>query len=243
MFSSPATGTGNTAQAILVGGVYNSSVTVTYSISNGCNAVTGTKTVNLGDQLRVALIAGGCTSCTAYDAAAANTWVPITAAEYAQIDNYMPVDIAACNDDVMNTPTTSNQSAGYTWLSFGPDISLLPANNYVVAFSTINADGAESHNGYIKYSTSLFSGFSMGGPILNVSVSAPGTKIYFLMKKPSAVINATTDSYVAFYSGTIKSASISTGDMNYDSQDTDNLPYSNSLTIKYQLKSTASKRW
>ena len=244
IFSSPATGTGNTAQVILVAGVYNSSVTATFTATNACGVVTGTKTVNLGDQLRIALIAAGCTSCAAYDATAADTWVNITAAEYAQIDNYMPVNIGACNNVIMDTTGITRQ-IGWTWLSLGTNVSLLPANNYVVAFSTINTNGVASSTGYVKYSTSPTDGFTMSGPKLNVGTTAPGARIYFIMKKPSAVINASASSYVAYYSGTtMQATAVAMGDMNYNTLDDPTLPItSNTLKIKYQIKSTANKRW
>ena len=243
VFSSPASGTGINAKVILVAGVYDFSISVTYTITNGCSVLTATNTVNIEDQLRVALSAGGCTSCAAYDAAAADTWVNITAAEYTRIDNYIPINIGACNEFAMNAAGTYG-SPGWTWLSLGSNVSQLPANNYVIAFSTINVNGVASNTGYVKYSRLQSSGFTMGGPTLNVDSMAAQQRIYFIMKKPSAVINALYDSYVAYYSGvTMQVSSIVLGDMNFNTVDDSLLPYSYYETIKYQIKSTASKRW
>ena len=244
IFSSPSSGTGNTAQAVLVAGALGT-VTVTFSVSNACGlVVTGTQTVSFGDALRNALNAAGCTSCTAYDAAAADTWVNITAAEYAQIDNFITTNIAPLNDASIGT-ATGPFSANYTVSMNGTSVSTLPANNYVVAFSAINYTGLSSSDAYVKYSTAPFSGFSMGGPALKIPASAG--RLYNIMKKPSSVINASSISYIGMFLGTTNNwigvktiASITggytPGDANSPNGGTSDIPM-------YQIKGTATKKW
>ena len=244
MFSNSASGSGNTAQAILVAGA-SGFVTATFSVTNACGlVVTGAQTTFIGgDALRAALSAAGCTSCAAYDAASANNWVNITAAEYAQLDNFIATNIGACNETAMTT-TGSVDTPNYTWLSLGSNTSLLPANNYVIAFSTINGNGAASTTGYVKYSTSPTSGFNMSGPILNTSATAAMTRIYFVMKIPSTVINTSAASYVGFYSGTTMSSPNNTlGNINFGTGDVSTLPSTYAQTTRYQVKYTATKKW
>ena len=250
VFTSPASGTGNTAQAILVGGT-NGSVTVTFSVTNTCGlVVTGTKSAYLystGDALRAALGAGGCTSCTAYDAAAADTWVNITAAEYAQIDNFNTVNIAAANETTMIGPKGAGGGWGsYTVSNAGVNSSTLPVNNYVIAFSAMSNANTADNLSYIKYSTSATTGFSVGGPKLQLgSTASNGTRVYNIMKKPSLVINSSAPTYMAMYMGNTAWIAVFTtsGGAYYGSGDSNTVPNSDTGFPLYQIKGTATKKW
>ena len=249
MFSSAASGTGNTAQAILVGGS-SGTVTVTYSVTNACGlVVTGTQSVFFGpDQLRAALNAGGCTSCAAYDAAASNTWLQITAAEYVKIDDFLTVNIAANNESVMTaTPLASTaNSENLTYLASGTNAPTLPANNYVVAFSVLSKNGAAASGVYLKYSAAQTTGYSMSGPLLSIP-SVVG-RIYNIMKTPSAVINATAPSYVAIYVGPTafigyKAPAVAGTTNFYGVGDNSNVGNSDGGSTMYQIKGTATRKW
>ena len=247
LFSSPASGNGNTAQAILVASAQGS-VSVIFTVTNTCGLlVTGTQTISIADQLRTALAAAGCTSCAAYDAASANTWVKITAAEYAQLDGYLTINIAAANESIMTRSATSANAGNYTFLTLGPNAYTLPVNNYVVAFSAINAAGTTSANSYLKYSTSSTTGFSVGGP--SIVIPATNGRFYNLMKTPSAVINASSASYIALYSGVdayIGNYNITDGSATVNQQSGDATTLStigNQYIEMYQVKGTATRKW
>ena len=248
IFSSPSSGTGNTAQAVLVAGALGT-VTVTFSVANACGlVVTGTQTVSFGDALRNALNAAGCTSCTAYDAAAADTWVNITAAEYAQIDNFNTVNIAAVSEAVMVLTPTQTDGGGNTFCIVATNASTLPANNYVVAFSVVTSSYNSSNDVYLKYSTSPNSGFSTGGPTVKLTTAGTNTRIYNIMKRPSAVVNAAANSYVAIYSGLggqwMGFVSPAGSNRYYSGGDATSLATNATNGIEqYQIKGTATKKW
>ena len=249
VFSNPSSGTGNTAQAILVAGATTGAVTVTFTASNACAiASTSTYTMSLYDNLRSALNAGGCTSCVAYDAAAADTWVQITAAEYAQIDNFLSVNLAAGNETVMASPAGSF-NPGYALYSSGTNNTKLPANNYVVAFSAIQNSGSSNNNAYLKYSNSAPTGFSMSGPSLKLANTSG--RVYNIMKKPSAVINASAATTVGIYSGPtdwlgFATTGLSGSIYNYVNGDGSAISSVGGLSnacMQYQVKGTTIKKW
>ena len=216
------------------------------NVWSGCLGPTTTPVVT--DYLRSALAAGGCTSCATYDAASANTWIQITAAEYAQIDNYLTVNIAACTELIMSSPGTAGDGAGYTWVAYGAYAPSLPPNNYVVGFSTY-ANNVAVNGAYLKYSTSVNTGYSMGGPGLSIPAAGTNVRIYNIMKKPSAVINASYSTYVAIYTSTLSMNYLS-GNANlsryYSGAGTDATSLPNNQTSNgdlYQVKGTATKGW
>ena len=250
VFSSSSSGTGNTAAVTLVANSAVSFVTVTFNTANACGLlVSGTQTVTLNDQLRVALSAAGCTSCAAYDSAAVDTWVQITAAEYAQIDNFTTVNIAACNETLMNGTggTLGDNGNKFAVLSIGTNTSQLPANNYVIAFSAFAYSGNVGTGSYLKYSTSATTGFTMSGPSFSFSPVGSKTRIYNIMKRPSLVLNSSSATYVGYFDNTFSATYFnSTGSSyNYNNpSDSPNLSsVSSNFAILYQIKGTATKKW
>ena len=253
--SSPATGvfsntttsgTGTAVTANLIAGT-TGSVTVTFSATNTCGIIfTGSQTVYTGDGLRAALAAAGCASCTAYDNAVVNTWVQITAAEYTQIDNYVPVNIAGANEALMNAAPESYNYVG-VWMTTGTSSAVLPANNYVIGFSALNATGAVSTNDYLKYSTSLTTGYSMSGPKLVIPSTSVNTRIYNIMKRPSTVVNVSSPNYIAIYLDQYQLSAINniSGTSSYTIQNADGaaLNDTNTFSMQIQVKATATKKW
>lgn len=249
-FTNTASGTGTSAVATLAAAAAGT-ITVIFTATNACGTiVTGTQTYNF-DALRSALVAGSvggvCSSCAAYDAAASNTWVAVTAAEYAQIDNFIPVNIAGNSESIMSTVWTQFGTSASS-ISTGSNTVTLPANNYVVAASVVVGGNIGSQTGgYIKYSTNSGTGFSMSGPLLSVyNTNASGTRIYNILKKPSSVINSSLPTYVAIYGGSFNLGYVpSTATTTYvigDVSDLTTNTYPNS-NIQYQVKGTATKRW
>ena len=193
------------------------------------------------DNLRLALNAAGCTSCGAYDAAANDTWIPITAAEYAQIDNYMTVNLAAANEATMNT----------AYSPFGSNLALvttsghasLPANNYVVGFSCVIASGT-STGSYLKYSTAQQTGFNMSGPNLSITMPGASGRVYNILKRPSFVVNSSSASYVAMYIGNGPNLGYITGGTTYWNADASTINgTTGGYTLQFQVKGTATKKW
>ena len=253
LFTNVPSGIGNNAQAVLIAGIVpgNSTISVTYKVTNACGlVVTGPQQYSF-DVLRSALVAGGCTSCAAYDAAAADTWVQITAAEYAQIDNLSisPVNIAAANEAAMNAPT-DNGWANSSVSAIGPNFSSMPANNYAIAFSGRGVTvQLASTTGFVKYSVNTTSGFNTTGPFLQLN-STPATanfRAYNIMKAPSAVVNATQASYIAIYPGGTQglgSASSLSSNIFYYNTGNDDPSYGSYAGVPlFQIKYTATKRW
>ena len=247
--SGAVTGTGTTALATLAAGT--GTVTVTYTATNICGViVTGTQTVNVGgDALRAALAAAGCTSCTAYDAAAADTWVNISAAEYAQIDNFMPVNVAGVIESVMTMPSGGIDGGGWSFVVQSPNAALLPANNYVVAFSVVTASANTSNDVLLKYSPNANTGFTTGGPTVKLTAAGANTRVYNIMKRPSAVVNAAASSYVAIFTGAggnwLTFVSPAGSSRYYASGDVSNLSANNATNgiEQYQVKGTATRKW
>ena len=207
-------------------------------------------TVGIVDYLRVALNAAGCSSCSAYDAAAANTWLQITAAEYAQINNYVPINISAGSEILMNAGTLGGANGANVCLAgvVTSDYTTLPANNYVVAFSFVTNGSGTNTSSYLKFSTSIASGWSTGGPTFPISGASSGIRYYYIMKTPSAVINSFNASYIILYTGNnllISAVSSSpgsysaTGDVTSSSSTPTSWPY----LPQIQVKATASKKW
>ena len=250
MFSNSASGTGNTAQAVLVNGA-TGTVTVNFNVTNACGLViTGTQTAYITDNLRTALVAAGCASCSAYDAAANNTWVNITAAEYASIDNNMPVNLAACNESIMAAGgSLYGGTGGRPMVNYvrNPGIVTLPINNYVVGFSTYNLSGTSNNASYLKYSQSANTSYNMGGPYFSIPAGTGNNRIYNIMKRPSAVLSTAGTTAMGIYQAAPEfvAYAITTGyGMWYQGMDSPTLPYSTeSYFLLYQVKGTASRVW
>ena len=249
VFSNTASGTGTTAQAILVANT-SGLVTIVFTSTNACGfTVTGTQTATTGDAVRSALVAGGCTSCSVYDAAAANTWVQVTAAEYAQIDNFVTVSLGAANETIMSITPNATQGAGYTWSGYGSNYSPIPAYAYIVAFSGwgfTNSTGPT--NVGLRYSTtSTSTGFSnYSTPNLILNGNGTYKRLYNVMKKP-ANLNNSAGAAVALYGGASAWAAQTTlaGQAQYyQTGDVSDVSGNNNNSVPmYQVKATTIKKW
>ena len=228
-----------------------------YDISSNCikayqnnvwSGCLGSSTVTNSDALRDALVAGGCTSCAVYDAAAANTWINITAAEYAQIDNAVTVNIAGYNESALTSygaGTTLSTGVNMTYLPTGPNTTTLPANNYIIAFSAITSAGGGSTTSFLKYSSAPTAGFNTAGVFLSIPNIAG--RIYNIIKKPSFVINATSATYIGIYTGSannwLKYTNASGVTVNYVIGNADPVNSFNGEGHLIQIKGTVTKKW
>jgi hypothetical protein len=180
--------------------------TVIFRVPEGCSAA-------FGDSVRLALVSAGCASCSAYDAAAANDWIQVTAAEYAALADTLKISGASkagINDAGLtlngvgpagwngSTPmTTAANNAGSPY-----DHALIPASSYIIAYTAKYAynTGALSVGGQqVKWGTSVSSGFTTyGGSFPSVYLYTANTQLYFINKRPATTTN-TSPSYLGTY--------------------------------------------
>ena len=208
VFSSPASGAGNTAQAVLVDGALGY-ITATFTVTNTCGlVVTGASTAAIEDNLRKALVAGGCASCAAYDAAATNAYVRITAAEYDKFatvvsgttnygmklaDRGLPVgtDGYIANMHTNNIPTTAIPFA------FSTKLVATPSCVKLITQSSNTLTGASE----------VSWGSATG---INMAPTAAGT-FYFVIKSPNLLMPANTSIAVHGYNNGFGSSAGGTG--------------------------------
>jgi hypothetical protein len=148
--------------------------------------------VTVADRIRMSLS----TSIAAYDAAAANTWVNVTASEY---NNLITVVTGAAKyaapELFMNTATSNGWTADYT-IGGNPNIAKVPASSYIIAWSVRTGIGTTStQNSKLKVSIAQTSGYTnYGSPLPNIGTIAANTRVYFVLKAP----NTTTPSAACF---------------------------------------------
>ena len=164
-------------------------VTVNVSGSSSCTAV-------LGDAIRGALS----TNLAAYNAAATDAWVAVTAAEYAQLRNTLVNDnIGGASDaDLINTSSSTGAGTGKTIGGGSTHAGVI--GNYVVAFAVMPTAVGQSTVGMkVKTGTAVNAGYvAYGGTLPTVSTASATTPLYFVIKKPTAASN----NYLGVYTGT-----------------------------------------
>lgn len=222
---------------------------------------TCTFNVIFGDAIRASLNSVGCTSCVAYDAAAVNTWVPVTQAEYDAVFNNVPgVSKTGC-DDVAMTTAPSGVTGQYTIANSGTGVSTIPASSYVVALKASvrgSATGAsillKTGTGVGNNVTGTYSDYPTTGTVTPAfSTGASTSYMYWVMKKPSV----TTYNGGATYAAIFPNATAGTTFINLctSSPYTTSFPYYNlgnqnsglvtSYTGVYQFQTltTTTKSW
>ncbi|MDP9956030.1 hypothetical protein J2X97_001667 [Epilithonimonas hungarica] len=158
-----------------------------------------TCTVVYGDAIRGALAAAGCNSCTAYDTASVNDWIKVTANEYAAV--YNTANIAGATlvgqaNAQMNTSSLINQGSNYTFVSNDND-SPVPANSYMIGFSTVIGSNQNGNGNNVKVSASQTSGFVNMGNAFNITGSG---RVYFVCKRPTTTTpNTSGNGYFGSY--------------------------------------------
>ncbi|SEM76980.1 hypothetical protein SAMN05421856_106205 [Chryseobacterium taichungense] len=179
-------------------GASNQIVTFNPSLIAGstCNVV-------YGDAIRGALAAAGCASCTTYDAASVNDWIPVTANEYAAVYNTANIagaTIVGQANAQMNTSSVIDPTGGYTYVSNDNDAPV-PANSYVIGFSAIIASSQNNGGNNVKVSASQTSGFVNMGNAFNITGSG---RVYFVCKRPNTTTPNTSGNgyFGAYYSVT-----------------------------------------
>jgi hypothetical protein len=160
-----------------------------------------TKTVGIdegGDAIRGALAQTSCASCAAYDAAAVNNWVSVTAAEYNTLKLLSNAYIGGLDDATMSaTPTGLNWGGGdYTWFLApnGTTVNSIPASHYVYAFSALGTGPFTA----VKLGLATGSGTTSvlaqcGGNLLPLNNGGTGNFRYYALKRPTTATSAVSN--------------------------------------------------
>lgn len=148
------------------------------------------------DKIRMSLSS----SIAAYDAAAVNSWVNITAAEYNNL--LIGVNGAAkyaTPEIYMNTSSSGGWSPNYT-IGGSNNASKVPASNYIIAWSVRTGNGISSSlDSKLKVSASQNTGYNdYGNSLPYIGDIAVNTRVYFVLKTPN-IITPATPSYTAVY--------------------------------------------
>ena len=152
------------------------------------------------DKIRASLS----TSVAAYDAAAANSWVNVTATEY---NNLITVVSGAAkygaSDGLMTTSTTNGWDVNYT-AGGNTAYAKVPASNFIIAWSVRTGLTSTAATGSkLKVSTVQNAGYTdYGNPLPNIGSIAANTRVYFVLKAPAYPVPA-APSYTAVYNNTV----------------------------------------
>jgi hypothetical protein len=168
---------------------------ITAAIS--CKKSSTTSTVT--DKIRISLT----TSTAAYDAAAANTWVQVTAGEYGDLlSKVAGAARAGATEAYMNTMPSNGWAADYT-VAADTDHVQIPASSFVIAWSVrTGIDSSSAAASKLKISTARYSGYSdYGGELPDIGKIAPKTRVFFVLKTPSGQTSA-APSFTGVYSPT-----------------------------------------
>jgi hypothetical protein len=250
MFVRPAgtyTSSGNIIYTI--SGVYTGATNTIFTITT--NAFAGSCNIVIFDAIRGALQAAGCTNCSPYDAAAVNGWVNISAAEYTQVALLVGAGKYVANDTYMNgTPQSGfyDNGSGVSLTMATSGQTLVPANNFIVAFSikTGGYTGAIASNLKLKRSlTSVSSGYSDEGSfVTSPSTSASNTRYYWVRKRPSATIGVSAAYIGCYHKGGSSMVGINNIGTNWSTNgDVSSFPGTSPYTPFIQVISTPTKQW
>ena len=221
--------------------------TVTFTTSE-CGAVTF-----IGDAIRSALAAAGCASCAAYEAAAVDTWVPITAVEHGRVlSNISGMGAYGATAAQMGTTSTNSWSAGYTYTENFTNQTQLPASNYPVALS-IRTGGTLAPLSMVGLKLKVSSTSQTAGyATIPAAASTPATATltantlyYFVLKKPTTLTAAAPSNLAMYTPADFQIGTVTIGGTGYyDAGDTAT-PATIITTFAplVQVLSTPTKQW
>lgn len=213
-----------------------------------------------GDAIRGRLTS----SAVAYDAAAVDTWIQITNAEFLLLQssaNIASANTCLTSNTLMNTNCTSYLTPELM-VSLGGNpaanfIGLVPANNYIYAFRFRNGNSAGQGNGIVRFngtsaSTSVFTALGTSGGVagrLPTQSSAAANIISsFVLKRPTAK-TTTAPTYVTLYAPVFGYIGGHSGAGNRYVGSTNTADMSNSgagadtILPCYQVLATPTKSW
>jgi hypothetical protein len=165
-------------------------------MGNCRNPNSGSNRITVADKIRMSLS----TSLAAYDAAAVNGWVNVTASEYENILKVVNGSTKYATPEIyMGTSSSGGWSPDYT-IGGSDNVAKIPASNYIIAWSVRTGNGISSSLGSkLKVSASRNSGYTdYGNPLPDIGNIEVNTRVYFVIKTPY-VITPATPSYTAVY--------------------------------------------
>jgi hypothetical protein len=188
------------------------------------------------------------TSITAYDAAAVNSWVNVTAAEY---NNLLTVVNGAAKyatpEIYMNTSSSGGWSPDYT-IGGSDNDAKVPASSYIIAWSVRTGNGiASSLNSKLKVSTSQKSGYTeYGNPLPDIGNIGVNTRVFFVLKAPY-IITPAVPCYTAVYNALTfflgNNTTSGSGPEYYGTGDTPSLTLSFASDSYSQVICTRTRQW
>lgn len=243
---------GGTIQYTLSGTYTGTGSTVSFTTAEGC-------TVLYGDAIRASLSAGGCTSCSAYDAAGAGSWVRISAAEYnalANTANLPDVSKTMATDALMSIGYGFGAGTGYTITNTGPSNPSIPASSYVVAFRVTTLSNTLNATYKLKIQTSGTPNV-ISGPYTDLGTFTPtvasmpsGGDLYFVIKRPAVSTTSQGSSAAAIYETSTGGSAITQNNGSATTTyarfgDVSDLTGGNTFALFYmfQTLSTTTKSW
>ena len=174
-----------------------------------CNNNTYSNSVGIdegGDAIRGSIAIAGNTSGAAYDAAAPDNWVKITAAEYDQMAITVNSSYkAGTSDTALNAMSSSNAPFGYqagAYILLKADettVKTIPANHYVFAVKL--KQSSISMNESILLSTGQTGTISFYGLNALPNSGTSGGYVYYVLKRPSGATPATRYLGATSYTG------------------------------------------
>ncbi len=148
------------------------------------------------DKIRMSLSA----SIAAYDAAAVNSWINVTGAEYNNLLNIVSGSAKYGLPEVfMNTSPASGWAQNVT-VGGNNNAAKVPASSYIIAWSVRTGSiTTSSLNSKLKVSASQQSGYTdYGSPLPNIGDIPSDSREYFVLKTPY-IITPALPSYTAVY--------------------------------------------
>lgn len=229
-------------------GAYTGTTNAVFTINTDNNA--GACAIVIFDAIRGALAQGGCTSCAAYDAAAANAWISITATEYARVALINGAGKYVASDAFMSgTPSNSYTGAASATQAI-PLQSKVPANEFIVAFSVKNGPSGSTNSSMsgikLKISgTSQSSGYSdVGAAVTGPTGLGAAVQSYWVRKRPTTTVG-TASVWVGYSQIASGQVGISTSSStNFSAaNDVNTITGSQNFAPFIQVLSTPTKQW
>lgn len=147
-----------------------------------------------GDAIRAALSSASCTSCTAYDAAAINSWVAVTRSEYKALASIYSSAKSCASDVFMATNPLIGYGSNFS-ISSNNQQPMVPPNNYIYALQLKTGVGIPTTMAGIFLKTSnsnlltLSTTYSVVGSGATPAVTplSSRTLYSFVLKRPTAM--------------------------------------------------------
>ncbi|MBC7848462.1 MAG: hypothetical protein H7Y31_01940 [Chitinophagaceae bacterium] len=150
------------------------------------------------DNIRAALT----TNIVAYDAAALNSWVSVTAAEYANVLNTVSGSSRYGMPEILMSTSSTGGWAVNNTVGGNINASTLPPASYIVAWAirtgTLNSSALGTK---LKIGLTATSGYaSYANPLTSTTTIGADSRLYFVLKAPFAV-TPNSPGYLGVYTG------------------------------------------